>query len=325
MSLETEGLPILFIQRLKDIISQSCFEDALDAFYHPNKTAFRVNLLKESSEKVREELEKLSFTFFSVDWMQNQAWWVDEENRQKLLESTLFLEHKIYVQNLSSMLPPIILDPKPHEIVLDLAAAPGSKTIQMASMMENKGEIIAVEIVKKRFYKLKHILEEYGAHNVRVKLGNGENIWKKYPDYFDKVLIDAPCSTEARFKAYDEETYKYWNMRKVKEMVKKQNRLIFSAFNSLKVGGTMVYSTCSFAPEENEMVIDRLVDKFGDALTIEPIELSIPNVQHPLSSWKKKVFHPEVAKALRILPNERMEGFFICKIKKNESVRHLVR
>lgn len=320
MTSNAEGLPSLFIERLQNIVPAGCFAEAMNAVNRPHKTAFRANTLLESRIKVKEELEKLSFAFFNVDWMPGGAWWVEDKDRQKLLESGLFRERKIYVQNLSSMLPPLVLNPGPDDSVLDLAAAPGSKTLQMSAMMENKGGIIAMEIVRKRFYKLKNNLEEYGAQNVEVILGNGENIWKKYHEYFDKILIDAPCSTEARFKSYDEETYRYWSMRKIKEMVKKQNRLIFSAFNSLKVGGTMVYSTCSFAPEENELIINRLLEKFGSAIQIEPINLSLPNLQQPLLRWKNKTIRQEVKNALRILPDEWMEGFFLCKIQKKDSI-----
>ncbi len=320
MTSHAEGLPSLFIERLQDIIPEGCFAEAMDTVYRPHKTVFRANSLLLNSEKVKDELEKLSFTFFSVDWFPGGAWWIENDDRAALLDSDLFREHKIYVQNLSSMVPPLILNPTPDEKVLDLAAAPGSKTLQMAGMMKNKGEITAVEIVKKRFFKLKRNLSEHGSENVVAILGNGENTWKKYTSYFDKILIDAPCSTEARFKAYDEETYKYWSMRKIKEMVKKQNRLIFSAFNSLKVGGTMVYSTCSFAPEENEAVISRLIDKFGDAVQIEPVSLPVDNIQEPLLKWKNKTFNEGVKNAIRILPNEWMEGFFLCKITKTDSI-----
>lgn len=319
MASTAEGLPSLFIERLQDIIPEGCFTKAMDTVNRPHKTVFRANTLLVSSEKVKEELEKHSFTFFSVDWLPFGVWWIENDDRQALLESDLFKEHKIYLQNLSSMIPPLCLNPDADDLVLDLAAAPGSKTLQLAGMMNNMGKITAVEVVKKRFYKLKNNLFEHGAENVTVILGNGENIWKKYQGYFDKILIDAPCSTEARFKAYDEETYRYWSMRKIKEMVKKQNRLIFSAFNSLKVGGTMVYSTCSFAPEENEEVISRLIDKFGNAVQIEPVDLPIDNIQKPLQKWRHKTFHSDVKNAVRILPNDWMEGFFLCKITKKDS------
>ena len=103
------------------------------------------------------------------------------------------------------------------------------------------GKIIAIELARKRYYKLLDNLEQHGAENIDVYNANGETIWKRFSGQFDKILIDAPCSTEARFHVSDDETYRYWSLRKIKEMVRKQSRLLFSAVQSLRVGGTLIY------------------------------------------------------------------------------------
>ena len=251
-----------------------------------------------------------------VLWFED-AFWTAE--RDRLLESREYRENRIYVQNLSSMIPPIVLGPQPGEKVLDLTAAPGSKTHQMACMMEGRGELAAVEIVPSRFFKMKAILNEHGASSVRTFKQDGERVWRYRPEYFDCVLLDAPCSTEGRFHTTDPESFRYWSRRKINEMERKQRRLLFSAINCVRPQGVLVYSTCTYAPEENEAMVDWVMEKFRDAVEVEPIELPLENALPPLGEWEGSTFSDEVAGAIRVLPNERMEGFFVCKFRKTGS------
>lgn len=218
------------------------------------------------------------------------------------------------------MIPPLVLNPQKGDCVLDLAAAPGSKTIQLAGIVGETGQILAVEKIRKRFYKLQDNLARNSAGFVKTYMGDGERIWKRNMEAFDRVLLDAPCSTEGRFLESDPETYHYWSMRKVKEMVRKQSRLLFSAVQCLKPGGTLVYSTCTFAPEENEGVVDRILQQFGANLSVEEIDMpSSARWMNGLTSWKHKEFDRQVERARRILPDHMYEGFFICKFKKTGS------
>ena len=152
------------------------------------------------------------------------------------MASDAFSEHRIYVQNLASMIPPLVLDAQPGERILDLGAAPGSKTLQLACLMRNTGEIAAVEIVKRRFYKLRANLEAQGATNVRPFLRDGATVWRHRPEHFDRVLLDAPCSTEGRFRTDDPATYAYWSPRKIKEMARKQRRLLHAFSRAMRAG-----------------------------------------------------------------------------------------
>lgn len=220
----------------------------------------------------------------------------------------------LYRQSLSSMLPAIVLDPRPGERVLDLCAAPGSKTTQMAAMMDNTGEIVAVEAIRQRSYKLRAVIEQMGVANVAIMVIDGRRF--KSEQLFDKILIDAPCSSEGRFHLDHPKTFAYWSPRKIKEMARKQRGLLLTASRLLKPGGTMVYSTCTFAPEENEGVVDWLLRKTEGTLEVEAMDLKgIPH--YPcLGEWQGKVFDPRVQKCLRVLPEDGMGGFFIAKFVK---------
>ncbi len=281
-------------------------------------TSFRVNTLLSSRAAAYEALEAAGIPFTPLGWYPD-AGWVSHDLREQLLASPAYAEQKIYVQNQSSMVPPLVLDPQPGERVLDLAAAPGSKTLQLACLMAQEGEIAAVDAVKKRFYKLRDNLETQGASEVRTFLKDGRSVWKNRPEYFDRVLLDAPCSSEGRFHVSEPESFAYWSPRKVKEMAHKQKRLLYSAIQSVRPGGTVVYSTCSYGPEENEMIVDAQLRRFGDAIEVVPLGVELEEMIPPHTDWASRSFDDQLAHARRILPGYHTDGFFVCKLVKRES------
>lgn len=311
-------IPEEFFSRLKEILDSEQFLRVKDALHGPKVTSFRANVLRATVNEVEDELAAAGIKPASIPWYSG-AWWVPETSRAALLASAPFADQKIYVQNQSSMVPPLVLAPEPGERVLDLAAAPGSKTLQMACMMNNEGELAAVDAVRKRFFKLRDNLEAQGATIVRTFLKDGRAVWKHRPEHFDRVLLDAPCSSEGRFHAADPESYAYWTPRKVKEMAHKQKRLLYSAVQSLRVGGTLVYSTCSFAPEENESIVHGLLKRMDGAVEAVPLEVELDQMTPALEGWGKKSFDPGVQHARRILPSYHTDGFFVCKMVKHES------
>ncbi len=222
----------------------------------------------------------------------------------------------MYVQNLASMVPPLALAPEPGERILDLAAAPGSKTLQMAALMGNTGEIAAVEVVRDRFFRLHANAKAAGATSVRTFLQDGTRVDRYRPEHFDRVLLDAPCSTEGRFRADDAETTRYWSERKVREMQHKQERLLVSAVGALREGGVLVYSTCSLAPEENEAVLDRVLTHFEGALEAEPLPVAVPEFMPALDAWEGTAFTHALPEARRLLPDGTFEAFFVARFRK---------
>ena len=307
-----------FLERLRDIVPDKKYDSVLESMSSPKATAFRINTLKADRHEVTSSLQQEGLELHDVRW-NGLSFWVNHSQRSQLLASQMYAEQKIYVQNLSSMIPPIILDPQPGERILDLTAAPGSKTLQIACMVNQDAEIAAVEVIKNRFFKLRDNLDSQGASRVRTYLKDGRSVWKNRPEYFDRILLDAPCSSEGRFHISEPESYAYWSPRKVKEMARKQKRLIYSAVQSLKPGGVLVYSTCSFSPEENEAIIAGILKRFPGALQTLPINLNEAFIEAGLTSWKGKTFEQGVAMARRVLPDYRMDGFFICKIGKTNS------
>ncbi len=312
------GLPEAFVERLSDILPASDLAPTLESFSRPRSASFRINTLVADSEEVVGELEGDGLELRQVGWLPT-AYVVPSVQRRQLLDSSANREGRIYVQNLSSMIPPLALDARPGEEILDLTAAPGSKTHQLACAMENTGRITAVEVVRARYYKLRDNMERLGADCVRPFFQDGTRTWRHRPEFFDRVLLDAPCSSEGRFRSNVPDTTKYWSPRKVSEMSRKQRRLLYSAIRCLKPGGTLVYSTCSFSPEENEVVVHKLVAKFDGAVRIAPIPMEHPQFRDGLTWWRGREFNDSMSMTRRILPNASMDGFFVCRLEKLES------
>ena len=311
-------LPELFVERLAQVVPDEHFEQVLASFAAEKPTTFRLNPLKGDPAATREELLAEGFTLTAVPWYA-QAYAIPPAQRRPLTETAAFYDGRLYIQNLASMLAPLVLAPQPGEEVLDLAAAPGGKTLQLADLMGNEGDLAAVEAVKPRFFKLKANLAQHGA-NAKCYLMDGRAAGRRWPQRFDKVLLDAPCSSEARFRTADPTTWSHWSARKIKETAHKQKKLLEAAFYALRPGGAMLYCTCAFAPEENELVVANLLRKHEGEVRVEPITLPLPNGQEGLTEWGGKTLPPALAGCLRVLPTAEMDGFFLALLRKAETV-----
>lgn len=313
-------LPPKFLEKLSMIFPPTILDEVLHTFKFKRPTTFRINRIKITRRQALQEFRKLNIKVKEVLWYED-AFILVEPDLNELSATHLYQEGKIYVQNLSSMIPPLLLRPGPNEVILDLTAAPGSKTTQLASLMGNRGKIIAIEKDKVRFEKLMANLRLQGVQNTEVQNRDGIGIWREYHEYFDKVLLDAPCTSEGRFNILRPKTYLYWNQLKVKRMAKRQKGLIVTAFKCLKPGGLLLYSTCTFSPEENEFVINYLMKKFPQSFRIERIDLKIKNTMPGLTRWRDVNLPHEISNCIRIIPTELMEGFFICLIRKTKSLQ----
>ena len=307
-------LPVEFTERLRRLLPPERYEEILETFHRPKSTTFRVNPIKNDAETLRKELEASGLHPEPIPRLPG-AFRLPPEERRALTEHDAFYEGRLYIQNLSSMLAPMILDPQPGERILDLAAAPGGKTLMMAGMMENRGWISAVEPVKDRFHKLRANIARAGATIVHTYMKDGRGVGRTVPESFDRVLLDAPCSSEAKFTTLKPKSYAFWSLRKIKESQKLQKRLILSAWESLKPGGRLLYSTCSFAPEENEAVVDYLLAKREDARLL-PVELPIGDTMEGVIRWEKKRYDETLRLSRRVLPTEEMDGFFLALLEK---------
>ena len=233
----------------------------------------------------------------------------------RLSEHAAVVAGAAYPVNPASALAARTLAVAPGMEVLDLAAAPGGKTIMLAGLMENQGRLAAVEVIKPRFHRMLANLERCGVTNVVPYLADGRAVGRKVPERFDRILLDAPCSSEARFRAGDPDTFAHWSERKLRETSRKQRGLLRSAFAALKPGGELLYCTCAFAPEENEAVVDQLLkaEAKAEVLPVDPPPTGIPG----LTAWRGKRFDERCAGAVRVLPDQLWDGFFLCRIGKH--------
>ena len=300
-------LPNEFVEELYENYSPLTVDKILSGMSGDRNTTLRVNTLKSDIYEIMNILKENAIKFDRVSWF-NDALVIKNASEKVLQKLDIYEEGKIYLQSLSSMVPPIVLNPVPNEKILDLTAAPGSKTTQIVAMMENKGYVLANELDALRCERLKFNVQKQGAEIVEINNGRGEVIGKKYEEYFDKILLDAPCSGEGRFLANNPKTYRSWSLKTVKELSKLQKKLLRSAYQAVKKNGEIVYSTCTLNKAENEDVLKWAIEELN--IKILDINLNIKN-SVPISDENK-----EVQKAIRILPSKETEGFFIAKLKK---------
>jgi len=305
-------LPQEFLRKLKKIYPSN-YTQIANTFLSKKQTTFRINYLKTDLTGLRKELIKQRVKFKELSFPKGA--FLLKMPLREFQKKPLYQEGLIYLQNLSSMLPVLFLLPQNEDKILDLCAAPGAKTTQICSLAPG-AEVIAIEKIRNRYYKLLVNLKTQGAETVKVLLLDSIWVRKKFPEYFDKILADVPCSAEGRFLVSNPKTFKYWKQKKVKEIVHKQKKLLHSAFFALKEGGELVYSTCAFSPEENEGIIDWFINKFKEKIEIVPVTIPLSNVRGGLTRWGDKKFSPDLKLTKRIIPTDIMEGFFLAKLKK---------
>jgi tRNA (cytosine49-C5)-methyltransferase len=297
-----------FEERYKKLLGDE-YESFLKYSAEFIRKAIRVNTLKISVEELKERLEKKGWQLTQVPWCK-EGFWIKGERRDlgNLAEHVLGY---IYVQEAASMIPAVVLAPKPDEIVLDMCASPGSKTTQMIQYMENKGLVIANDLTGERLKSLAINVQRIGATNTVITRISGD----KFPEIkFDRILVDAPCSGTGTIRK-SLRTIETWNPDLVKRIAALQKKLIERAFNLLKENGEMVYSTCTLEPEENEEIINFLLEKYPNA-KLEEINLDIKRSKVVLEFGGKK-YNKEIEKCLRIYPQDNdTEGFFVAKLRK---------
>ena len=290
-------IPNFLIEKLYKQYGQEISEKIENGLISKKPVTFRINTLKTRKEEVLKELTENNIKFEEVEWNDNALIIKDvvEDDIRKL---RIYNDGEIYLQSLSSMIPPVILEPKEKENILDMAAAPGGKTTQISALSSGKSYITACEKNKIRCDRLKYNLQKQGVGNVNVMQEDA----RKLSDFFsfDKILLDAPCSgsgTESVFNPkFTEEL--------IQRSAKTQEELLTKALKILKKDGEMVYSTCSILKEENEKVLNKVLKKFN--AKIIPIE-KIEGIEY---------LPVEIEGTLCISPTELYEGFFVAKIKK---------
>ncbi len=300
-----------FVKRSKKLLGNEA-EKYFKMLEKPLTSALRVNTLKISPSKLKERLENSGFRLRPVPWCA-EGFRVDS-GPEKLGNT---LEHFLgyyYLQEPASMIPPLLMELKEGQKILDMAASPGSKTGQIAGLINDEGLIIANDVRIDRVSILKYNLQRMGVRSVVITRRDGKS-YKNLPEFFDRVLLDAPCSGEGVIRKNPYVAVQ-WNEHKLIRFAKEQKKLILSAYEALKPGGILVYSTCSLAPEENEEVINFLLEHTN--AKVMPARLKGLKAREGVTEWRYKM-HPSIKNCSRIYPQDNdTEGFFVAKIMKEE-------
>ncbi len=284
----------------------------------PEPAAIRINRLKTGRAHFLRFLKRLDQPYrvipFSLDGL------ILDRDDFPLSHSLAFFTGTFSYQGVSSQLPVILLDVRPGDYVLDMAASPGSKSTQIAGLLEQQGVLVLNDPSRERLQPLNANMQKSGAVNHYTIKFRGERLGTLYPEYFDRVLADVPCTALGNL-SQNYELHHWWSQAKLAKLNHIQEHMLISAFKSLKVGAEIVYSTCSIAPEENELMVQKLIDKYP--VSIVPPPAALTGLFDPgLTSYRGRRLHPDLVHAIRVSPLKHgMEGFFAIRLRKEDTVK----
>ncbi len=313
-----------FLKRMELLLNKEDYEKYLQEIRKPSEKSIRINTIKISPEEIVKKLKE-------KNWKIEQPWKDYPETiiiKEQLEPGELgrTFEHLLgyyYVQSLASMLPVIVLNPEKNQKILDLCASPGSKTTQIIAKTENTGTVIGNDVSLGRIKILSSNIERCGGTNSLITKKEGMAFCKKMQKqeiYFDKILIDAPCSGEGTLRNKPK-TALMWNENKIKKLSNIQKSLLKEGIKTLKIGGEIVYSTCTHAPEENEEIIDFILEKYPNEIEVQKINLPL-KTRPGILEWKGKKYNNKVTLCHRIYPQDTgTEGFFVSKLKKIREIK----
>ena len=296
-------LPEFLIEKLKSQYGEELKNEIVDGYSKRRVTTFRVNTIKSNNDEIEQVLKSLNFEYEKPSWSED-AYILKNNSEQDIENLDIYKDGKIYLQSLSSMLPPIVLNPKEGKDILDMAAAPGGKTTQMAALSNNKAHITACEMNNIRIEKLKYNIEKQGASCVYIMQKDSRQI----DDFisFDQILVDSPCSGSGTLYTEDPNINKYFTTVLVEKSIKAQFALLKKALRILKPGEEMVYSTCSILKDENE----EIVKKAMMTAKCEIVKIEFDGMQ------ELPILPTQIEGTLCVMPTEQYEGFYIAKIRK---------
>ncbi len=282
----------------------------LDSLLRPLPRSFRVNTIKSSPAEVEGRFAGYGMRIRRMEWYED-AYLSEEPDIGSTLEH---FSGAIYMQELVSMLPPLLIREElaGARMVLDACAAPGSKTTQLAALMGNRGTLVANDVDYSRIRALKFNLEKTGTLNTVITNADLRSFPKAG---FELIILDAPCSAEGTLRK-NGELFLSWSEREIRKHAALQKQLILKAYDLLLPGGSMVYSTCTFAPEENEAVLDWLL-KNREGAALEQIAFKGLRTSPSVTEWEGAEFDQRVAAAARVWPHHNdTGGFFLAKVSK---------
>ncbi|HHT3487757.1 TPA: 16S rRNA (cytosine(1407)-C(5))-methyltransferase RsmF [Enterobacter hormaechei] len=307
-------LPEQFLAQMREALpAHLSFDDFVAACQRPLRRSIRVNTLKISVGAFLDLVSPYGWQLTPVPWCE-EGFWIERDDEESLpLGSTAeHLSGLFYIQEASSMLPVAALfaDGNQPERVMDVAAAPGSKTTQIAARMNNRGAILANEFSASRVKVLHANISRCGIHNVALTHFDGRVFGAALPEAFDAILLDAPCSGEGVVRK-DPDALKNWSVESNLEIAATQRELIDSAFHALRPGGTLVYSTCTLNRDENEDVCLWLKQRYADAVEFLSLDTLFDSASHAATPEGFLHVFPQIYDC---------EGFFVARLRKTRAV-----
>lgn len=296
-------LPKFLIKKLKEQYGNEISNEILSGYNKTRIVSLRVNTIKTTVNEICDILDKNNIKYETVSWS-DTALIISDATEQDIKKISIYNEGKIYLQSLSSMLPPIILNPKEKTDILDMTAAPGGKTTQIAAITNNKANITGCEMNNIRAERLKFNIEKQGASSVCILKEDSRNLSNYFA--FDQILLDAPCSGSGTIRMENEQTYNKFSEKLVSKSVNSQVKLLKKALKILKPKHEMVYSTCSILAEENENIIKNILKE--ENAEILPINFEgIENIP---------MLPCNIEGVICVKPTQYYDGFFVAKIRK---------
>lgn len=296
-----EVLPEFLEKMILEQYGQELLEKIKKGYSQDRLTTLRVNTLKTEKEKIKNVFEEKGIKYKEINWY-NDALIIENVKEEEIRKLEIYENGEIYLQSLSSMIPPIILNPKPEENILDMASAPGGKTTQMSALSNGKAFITACEKNKIRAERLKYNIEKQGTKRITIMTEDA----RKLDDFFsfDKILLDAPCSGSGTINIKDEKIKNIFTDELIKRSTKVQEELLMKAIKLLKPEQEMVYSTCSILKQENEEIVKKVLNKTKSKIVPIPELEGIATLPVTIEG------------TMCVMPTELYEGFFVAKIKK---------
>ncbi len=314
---ERYGYLPYMVQRYIDMLGTDGAKELLQIFDELRpRPVIRCNYLRISCSELVDSLSKLGFILEPLSWC-SYCYRVVEQPRSPSIGAThqYFKGFYFVYRDAPSTIPPIVQAPKPGDIVLDMCAAPGGKATHLLQLMNDCGLLVANDKARSRIPVLLSHLYRMGFRSFIVLNDDGRNLPRYLANTFNSVLVDAPCSAEGGIM-FDPSRKTRTPPHELAKLVAREIELLESAIRLAKPGGTIVYATCSIAPEENEYVVSRVIQEYRGAVNIVPIDLEGPWNQG-LRYFRHLEFDPSVSMCIRIWPHiHHMEGFFVCKMRR---------
>ena len=313
--METPSFPAYFRERVEEAYGTDSARLILEGCSEPRRSS-----LKASRDDVACALDAADISWKGVPWYED-AFLLDAGADEAVRETDVFERGEVYLQNLSSMLPALLLDARPDTDILDMCAAPGGKTTQIAALAAAKARagapdvrITACEMHAPRAEKLAYNLRRQGAHAVTVMRTDARRIDAFFR--FDHILLDAPCTGSGTMRAHDPKAAARFTPHLLKKCAAAQRALLDRALTVLKPGGTMVYSTCSILPEENERTVREVLGRKEHADRFELLSPALPMFDTDRLRAELPLLPCTMEEALCVRPTDAYEGFFMVKIRR---------